>query len=104
MSGHICWVIVVHRLSRIARLTLFYSTIFYLKYMELALIFAPSGATIEALHIWSEENSLADALSRLGEGAALPDVLAKVPRTRACDEGWHIIGRTTAPPRRPSRV
>jgi len=37
-------------------------------FMEMALIFAPQGSTIEALHIWSEENALADALSRLGQG------------------------------------
>jgi len=75
-----------------------------LLFMELALIFAPSGASIETLHIWSEENSLADALSRLDEGAALPLMLTKVPRTRARDEGWHIVGRTAAPLRRPRRA
>ena len=34
-----------------------------LTFMEMALIFAPSGGTTETLHLWSKENALADSLS-----------------------------------------
>jgi hypothetical protein len=42
--------------------------------MELALLFAPHGSELEAVHLWSENNHIADALSRLHEGAALPEL------------------------------
>ena len=71
-----------------------------LMFMELALIFAPSGATIETMHIWSQENALADAVSRLDEGAVLPPALAKVRRTQLCDGKWRILGHVAAHLRR----
>ena len=71
-----------------------------LMFMELALIFAPKGATLEAVHLWSEENELADALSRLGEGAELPADLTKVTRTPCSLVGWKVLGKTPTPPRR----
>ena len=74
-----------------------------LVFMELALTFAPRGAAVDAIHIWSEENHLADALSRIGEGATVPPCLAKVPSTPAVLDGWRILGKTPTPPRRPKR-
>ena len=68
--------------------------------MEMALVFAPQGSTIEALRIWSEEDALADALSRLCQGAAIPQELAKAPRSQARDAECRIPGRTPAPPKR----
>ena len=35
---------------------------------ELALHLAPLGHELVGIHVWSEENVLADALSRIGEG------------------------------------
>lgn len=67
--------------------------------MELALVTAPIGADIEAIHIWSEVNEWADTLSRLDEqGVEIPEALTKVPRT-ACFAGpWRLLGRTATPP------
>ena len=48
-------------------------------FLRLALLFAPRGDTLEAVHIWSEANALADTLSRLNEGAALPECLKGCP-------------------------
>ena len=67
--------------------------------MELALVFAPRGATMEALHWWSEEDELADALSRLEVGEVVPDCLTKVPRTSWTAPEWRILGRTPTLPR-----
>ena len=63
-------------------------------FMEMALLCAPRGTTLETVHVWSEENHLADVLSRLGtEKLALPHLLAKVPRTQVRDEEFRILGK-----------
>jgi hypothetical protein len=68
-----------------------------LLFMEMALIFAPQGSTIEALHMWSEENALADVLSRITDDSlALPAILSKVPRTPCRATGFHVLGRGDA--------
>ena len=69
-------------------------------FMEMALIFAPLGGTIEAMHIWSEENVLADALSREHQGTAIPEALTKVSWSRAYEGAWNILGIAPTPPRR----
>ena len=62
-------------------------------FMELALLVAPRGATLEAMHVWSEENRLADFLSRIADDSAtLPEILAKVPRNLCGDMGFHVLG------------
>ena len=61
-------------------------------FMELALIFAPRGSTVEAVHIWSEENQLADVLSRcIAEQLPIPGILTKVPCTPVRDGGLTIL-------------
>ena len=62
-------------------------------FMEMALLVAPRGATIEAIHVWSEENEIADTLSRMGtdDKLVLPILLAKVARTPMCDAPLHIL-------------
>ena len=70
-------------------------------FMELALVFAPRGATIEAMHLWSEENTTADALSRLDEGAVLPPTLTTTTRTSCSLDHFRVLGHTPTPPRRP---
>jgi len=43
------------------------------------------------MHIWSENNTLADSLSRLAEGAVLPPLLTKVTRSYPSREGFYIL-------------
>jgi len=51
-------------------------------FQEIALLFAPAGAVLDAMHIWSEENKVADTLSRMDtEHLDLPNILAKVRRS-----------------------
>ena len=50
-------------------------------FWELALHIGPTGRTVEAIHIWSEQNALADRLSRLGTGEGIPAELDGVSRT-----------------------
>ena len=61
--------------------------------MEMALIFAPAGAELEAIHLWSEVNDIADALSRLHEGAAVPELCTKVARGSARRDAFRVLGR-----------
>ena len=70
-------------------------------FMELALVFAPRGATIEAMHLWSEENTTADARSRLDDDAVLPTMLTTTTRTTCCLRQFRVLGHTPTPPRRP---
>ena len=44
-------------------------------FAELALLVAPTGDTLSQIHLWSERNSLADALSRLSWSPILPAAL-----------------------------
>ena len=62
-------------------------------FMEMALLMAPRGSTLEAIHIWSEENQLADSLSRIvADSLTLPAILTKVPRTPLRDGALRILG------------
>ena len=60
-------------------------------FLRLALLFAPRGDTLEAVHIWSEANALADTLSRLNEGAALPECLRGCPHTQWQAKRWSSL-------------
>ena len=60
-------------------------------FMELALIVVEAGREIHAEHLWSEKNNMADDLSRLHEGAKLPQQLWGVPRAKAKEPTWNII-------------
>ena len=55
------------------------------------------GATmydLTAAHFWSEENEIADALSRLPEGVAIPAALAKAERTPSTRRRkWRFLGQ-----------
>jgi hypothetical protein len=61
--------------------------------MEMALIFAPKGVELEAVRLWSELNDIADALSRLHEGAVLPHQCAQVTRALPRRGGFRALGR-----------
>ena len=62
--------------------------------MELALLFAPTGLDLSATHLWSEQNCLADALSRQHEDQPppMPALLAGVPASSRRPAPWRILG------------
>ena len=71
--------------------------------MEVAVRLAPAGLDLEASHIWSERNRLADRLSRLSEGAVLPSALAGTAAEQPVRPRWHIFGQIAVKPPRRSR-
>ena len=63
---------------------------------EAALILAPKGLSLEALHVWGEENCTADALSRRHLGYVFPGSLYGVPENVVLDRGpstWFFLGK-----------
>ncbi|CAK0911850.1 unnamed protein product [Prorocentrum cordatum] len=78
---------------------------------EIALRIAGAGVDLESFHIWSEVNTLADDLSRLGEGATLPPFLQDVrrcafslPEFRIAEARRSPSGADEAAPRTPQTV
>jgi hypothetical protein len=64
--------------------------------MDFALWIAPRGLSVEGLHIWGEENAAPDQLSRLSQGAALPQCLVGVAREKLLPRTvdiWAFLGR-----------
>ena len=64
--------------------------------MELALWIAPRGLSVESLHLWGEEHAAVDQLSRLSQGAALPQCLVGVGREKLLPrivDIWALLGR-----------
>ena len=62
-------------------------------FMELALVLAPTGRTVDAIHVWSEDNALADRLSRLTADDELPREVKGVRRTAWPEHlKWQIVG------------
>ena len=61
-------------------------------FSEVALRIAGTGVDLESFHIWSEVNTLADDLSRLGEGATLPPFLQDVRRCAFTLPEFRIAG------------
>ena len=61
-------------------------------FQELVLVFAPRGCTLDAVHVWSEDNALADFLSRMTADTAIPVSLRGVSRTKWYGhEPWRIV-------------
>ena len=64
---------------------------------EIQLLLGRSTLGLQAAHIWAERNEMADALSRLGQGAALPTALRErgraVPVVR---REWQLLGSSPA--------
>eukprot|EP00972_Heterocapsa_arctica_P098759 14573901-Heterocapsa_arctica.AAC.1 len=61
---------------------------------EAALILAPLGRELSAIHIWSEENGMADALSREAAGAPTPSSLTEAARACLAQRGpatWRTL-------------
>ena len=65
--------------------------------MEAALVFAPYGRTLEAMHVWSEENTWADELSRYDEVQRIPEQLSGVKESPLYTHAFKILG-TNGPP------
>ena len=60
---------------------------------ETQLVFAETRFSLVSLHIWSEKNEICDQLSRLEEGAKLPDECSRWRRTPRLHQGsWHVLG------------
>ena len=59
---------------------------------ELALVFAPRGFSLDAVHVWSEDNAMADYLSRMKAESEIPVSLKGVSRTSWFGpEPWLIV-------------
>ena len=59
---------------------------------EVALHLAPLGLDVQGLHIWSEKNESADALSRVANGGEMPRWLGamSVPRSAPISPEPHL--------------
>ena len=61
---------------------------------EIQLQLAHTKYDLTALHIWSERNATCDQLSRLSEGASLPEVCSRWQRSPRLHRGrWQLLGR-----------
>ena len=60
-------------------------------FMELALMTAGKGICLQAEHLWSQDNLLADELSRSLEGAPIPPELVGVPESREGEFEYRIL-------------
>ena len=49
---------------------------------EVALVLAPLGFELAAIHIWGEENVMADDLSRICQGQGIPFRLWQIPEVQ----------------------
>ena len=45
---------------------------------EIALLLAPMGRDVQAIHLWTQRNTTCDMLSRLTEQPTIPECLAQV--------------------------
>ena len=68
-------------------------------FMEMALIFAPFGASLEAMHQWSEENAKADDLSRNHLEFLKQDFYKATVHSLPSTIGWKLLGSMPTPPR-----
>ena len=60
---------------------------------EVALLIGPSGGCLKAVHYWSEDNEVADALSRSSQGAPLPHCCRHSRRRDGGHDPWRWLGR-----------
>ena len=59
---------------------------------ETQLILGSTMYDLYAAHVWSEHNDVADCLSRLDEGAQVPDECAKATRDEVIRPVWAFLG------------
>ena len=67
-------------------------------FMQMALAIGREGRTIEALHLWSQQNKLADDLSRASEGVPTPTCLKSVPPSVPLQGPWRLLDRAPQAP------
>ena len=60
---------------------------------EINLVLAPCNFELQAEHIWSEHNDVADALSRISEGAALPERCHNATRDMIRNRRYAFLGK-----------
>ena len=60
---------------------------------EIQLLLGPSMMDLFAAHFWSEENWCADALSRISEGAQIPESLKDFKRWSPRRRCWKFVGK-----------
>ena len=58
---------------------------------EIQLCLGKSMFDVYGSHVWSEDNELADNLSRLGEGAKMPKEFDRVPATKVVKHPWRFL-------------
>ena len=58
-------------------------------FLQMALAIGREGRTIEALHLWSQQNELADGLSRASEGVLTPSCLSGVSSSSPVQGPWN---------------
>ena len=58
---------------------------------ELALILAPMGHDLRAVHLWTQGNSTCDDLSRLAEKKAIPDSLHGTARCKKRNMKFRVL-------------
>ena len=63
---------------------------------EISLTLSQTPWELEAAHIWSEENAIADALSRICQGAALPEEVAEAEFDPVRKQPLTFVGTQTA--------
>jgi hypothetical protein len=62
---------------------------------ELQLCLGRTMFDMYASHVWSEDNELADDLSRLGEGAVLPASFADIDQTIIIRHSWKFLSQSS---------
>ena len=67
-------------------------------FMQMALAIGREGRTIEALHLWSQQNELADDLSRASEGVLTPSCLSGVSSSRPFQGPWNLLKQAAQAP------
>ena len=59
---------------------------------EMKLVLAPCAFALEAEHIWSEKNAIADQLSRLSEVAPFPETCKRAKRDAPLTRRYKFLG------------
>ena len=59
---------------------------------DIALILAPTGQSLQGAHVWSERNTVCDALSRMTGSDAPPQSLRETPRTTRSETSFTVVG------------
>jgi hypothetical protein len=67
-------------------------------FMQMALAIGREGRTIDALHLWSQQNELADDLSRASEGVVTPPCLKGVSASSPVQGPWRLLKQAAQAP------